>query len=650
MTGTRTVKFDDLLRFHFLSRPLFSPDGTRAAFLLTRANLEKDGYDTNLWTVGLEDGFARQMTYSNEERTFTWSRDGKSIYFVSKRDASFDKKSSALYSIAVDGGEANLLGVIPQPVSELWDMPDGKLLVKTVYESREPNPENARYNVFTQIPFWQNGKDFTGQNRAALAFWSPETGELSRLTPDRTDVQYCVVSRDGKKALLIAEDYRAVKQLVNHIYELDLENGGMICLSEGLEYSFKAVGWCGPRIVVVASDMKRYGMNQNPTIFELKDGQMNSLAPELDTSFHNSIVGDCRFKLPRQYGLMDERGVIYISTEDATSRIHVNDLSGAKGDRCVTPDLLSSDCFDIADGKILVVGSSGLNLQELYLVEGGRMKRLTHHNDAVTAELKLSNPVHALVDNGGGTQLDLWYIKPTECEEGKKYPAILDIHGGPKTTYGAGYLHEAQCWASRGYAVIYTNPRGSDGRGNEFADPRGKYGCEDFCDIMAVVDWAVKNLDFIDSERLGVTGGSYGGFMTNWIVSHTDRFKCAASQRGISNWISFDGVSDIGYYFGPDQHCGSGPLTDAEAAWNASPLKYAKNVKTPTLFIHSEKDRRCPDEQVFQMFTALRANGVETRLCYFLGENHELSRSGKPRSRLARLREITDWMDKFLKK
>ncbi|MDY2649375.1 MAG: S9 family peptidase [Pyramidobacter porci] len=648
MTEKKTVQFDDLLHFKFLSCPRLSPDGALAVYQVAQADLEKDGYDTNLWLYDCGAGRSRQVTFSNADKTARWTPDGKALVFTSKRDATLEKDATALYRLELGGGEARRLGVVPLPVNDLWPLADGKILLNAVYTPEESNPENAQYKVYTQIPFWQNGKNFTGQRRSALALWDPRSGELRRLTPDRMDVLDCTLPPCGGAALLVAEEYEKVKPLCNHVWRLDLESGAMDRLSEGLEYSFKTAGWSGERIIVLASDMKRYGMNENAQVFELKDKKLTCLTPDLDTSFHNSMVGDCRYGVETQYGLIDDDGLYYISTQGASSQIHFNDLNGH--DRSLTPGLLSADCFDVRGGRILAVGFRGLQLQELYVTKNDGETQLTHHNDSFMAQFQLSQPEHYTVDNGEGLTIDCWYMKPVGAEPGKKYPTIFDIHGGPKATYGALYFHEAQCWAALGYTVIFCNPRGSDGRGNEFADIRGFYGVKDYQDFNAMLDWAVTHFDFIDAERLGVTGGSYGGYMTNWMISHSDRFKCAASQRGICNWISFDGVSDIGWYFGVDQQGGSGPLTDLEGAWKASPLKYVGNVKTPTLFIHSAEDRRCPDEQAFQFYTALQVLGVEVRLCYFLGENHELSRSGKPRSRLARLREITDWMDRFLKK
>ena len=204
-----------------------------------------------------------------------------------------------------------------------------------------------------------------------------------------------------------------------------------------------------------------------------------------------------------------------------------------------------------------------------------------------------------------------------------------------------------QVWANMGYFVIFTNPHGSDGYGNKFADIRGKYGTIDYEDLMNFTDYVLEKYP-IDKTKVGVTGGSYGGYMTNWIIGHTDKFKCAASQRSISNWISKFGTTDIGYYFNADQNQAT-PWINHDKLWWHSPLKYADKAKTSTLFIHSEEDYRCWLAEGLQMFTALKYHGVEARLCMFRGENHELSRSGKPKHRIRRLTEITNWFEKYLK-
>jgi len=196
--------------------------------------------------------------------------------------------------------------------------------------------------------------------------------------------------------------------------------------------------------------------------------------------------------------------------------------------------------------------------------------------------------------------------------------------------------------------VFFCNPRGGEGRGDAFADIRGKYGTIDYDDLMRFTDAVLEHYPQIDPARVGVTGGSYGGFMTNWIIGHTDRFAAAASQRSIANWISKSNTTDIGYTFNADQmQCTA--WSDLEKIWFHSPLKYADRCVTPTLFIHSDEDYRCWMAEGLQMYTALKVHGCTARLCLFHGENHELSRSGKPKHRLRRLREITAWFDQYLK-
>jgi len=261
----------------------------------------------------------------------------------------------------------------------------------------------------------------------------------------------------------------------------------------------------------------------------------------------------------------------------------------------------------------------------------------------------ISNPEHFTVKVSDGEEIDAWIMKPIGYTEGEEYPTILEIHGGPKGAYGEIFFHEFQILANEGYAVVYSNPRGSSGRGNEFADIRGDYGGRDYQDLMEVMDKALETYDFIDEDKLGVGGGSYGGFMTNWVIGHTNRFKAAVSQRSISNWISKFCTTDIGYFFVKDQFAGATPWNDMEKLWDGSPLKYADKVTPPTLFIHSEEDYRCWLPEGIQMFTALKYHDVDSRLCMFKGENHELSRGGKPEHRIRRLEEMVDWFNKYLK-
>ena len=238
-------------------------------------------------------------------------------------------------------------------------------------------------------------------------------------------------------------------------------------------------------------------------------------------------------------------------------------------------------------------------------------------------------------------------MKPHDFDDTRKYPLIVEIHGGPNTQYGYGFFHEMQLLTAQGYVVFFCNPRGSIGYGYEFADAvRTAWGEKDSIDIMLGVDEVLKR-GYIDEQRMGVTGGSYGGFMTNWLVGHTDRFKVAITDRCVSNMFTLFGVSDIGGNFVIDQTGGT-PWDDFDRYMHMSPLSYVKNIQTPLLIIHSEQDLRCNIEQADQLFTALKVLGREVKYVRFEGQSHGLSRGGHPRQRKIRLQHILDWFAHYL--
>lgn len=300
--------------------------------------------------------------------------------------------------------------------------------------------------------------------------------------------------------------------------------------------------------------------------------------------------------------------------------------------------------------SLCIIGFYQQNRSEIYLVHNPKnLQRLTYFNSQNLSTVK---PIPLSITSRFDREAVNGYVllPPDFRQEARaSYPLILDIHGGPKTVYGSTYYHEMQVWANLGFVVCCTNPHGSDGRGNKFADIRGAYGQQDYDDLMDFLDAVLKTYPQIDSKRLGVTGGSYGGFMTNWIITHTKRFQAACTQRSISNWLSFYGTSDIGYLFATDQNkVKDFSLEDQKTLWEHSPLHYINNAVTPTLIIHSDADYRCPYEQGMQLHTALTALGVPNKLCVFHEENHELSRSGRIKAREQRLNLITHWFLQYL--
>jgi len=276
------------------------------------------------------------------------------------------------------------------------------------------------------------------------------------------------------------------------------------------------------------------------------------------------------------------------------------------------------------------------------------LEPLTQLNSSIFAEIKPSDPEEFWFTSFDDTQVQGWFLKPPDFDPKNIYPLILYIHGGPAAQYGNSFFHEFQVLAAAGYVVLYTNPRGSLGREEAFATAiQGNWGELDYKDLMAAVDYTEK-LPYIDTERMAVVGGSYGGFMTNWTVGQTDRFKCAITERSVANRHSAVGTSDAAPM--PEGYWTGNAWDNPEKIWQQSPLRLAANVTTPLLIIHSEGDWRCRVEQAEQLFSALTALKREVVfLRYPLETGHGFSRNGPPDLRIDRLERIVGWLDKYLK-
>ncbi len=661
------TRIDDLLQYRFLSSPKVSPDQRWTAFAVKQADPDSHDYCSSLHLVDLESGNVRQLTASGKDGAFDWSEDSRSIVFTSKRNEKQKAGGTAcdpetgLYRISVDGGEALPLGTISFAVEKLQCVGGGRLLFtaratgSSVQGDTETNsernaPDADDYEVLDEIPYWQNGIGFTNGRRVCLHVHDPATQETRELLAGEEELEVSSFVVQGDLAAVTGRRFGGKAPVTDELWIVDLHTGDSRCLSRGALSLGNPCFASDDVLAVLGTDMSIYGLNQSREVLlvELASGNIRSLTAGWDRMPGNSVTGDCRHGGgPTMHA---HSGSLYVVVTEGGNAVLEEILLDGTVERVV--DLEGAiDSFDVCGRGVVYVALRPTHLQELYIHQSGRETQLTSLNDGVLAS-NLPMPEPFAVTTEDGTRIDAWLMRPAGFEEGRSYPAILEIHGGPKTAYGTVFIHEMQALAAQGYAIIFCNPRGSSGRGDGFAEIRGKYGTVDYDDIMVVVDHALERYGFLDPKRLGVTGGSYGGYMTNWIIGHTDRFAAACSQRSIANWASMMCTTDIGYFFTPDQI--AAPLWDedgagAEKLWWHSPLKYADKAKTPTLFIHSEQDYRCWLTEGLQMFTALRTHDVDTRLVMFRGENHELSRSGKPLHRIHRLQEMLQWFDKYLK-
>lgn len=650
------IKLDDFLHYRFLSGIEYNKSGELACFAVHQANIEENNYTSVLWIYNQPADRLYQLTGLGSESSFTWLDDGEHVLFASnrrKKDKSSEEKSSnetIFYKINVRGGEAQEAFCVPVKVQRLLEVEADKFLVLGTVNLKDgfDEEDGKDYKILEEIPYWANGGGFTSKKRTHIFSFVPSTGQLDDLTPGTLDIEELTLNEAKTKALFAAVSYEGKKPLTNSLYVLDVTNGTYQAVPNNEPFSYSTAYFTSDTTAIaIGSDMQTFGLNENGKLYQvdLNSGERKVLTPDWDRSFWNSVNSDCRFGGGR--GVQYHNGKLYFVSTDGESS-YLYRVSGAGQVERLTNAPGSVDGFTVKGEKVLVIALRDQKLQEVYAVSGGAETQVTSFNSWVLEQRHISRPEPLTVETAPGVAIDGWVMRPTNFREGKKYPAILNIHGGPKTVYGTVFVHEMQYWANQGYFVFFCNPRGSDGKGNAFADIRGQYGTIDYDDLMAFTDEVVRRYPAIDESRVGVTGGSYGGYMTNWIIGHTHRFKAAASQRSISNWISMGWTTDIGYFFASDQ-IAADPWGDHQKLWDHSPLKYADRVKTPTLFIHSDEDYRCWVPEALQMFSALKFHGVESRLCLFHGENHELSRSGKPKNRIKRLAEITQWFDRHLK-
>lgn len=667
----KKLQLDDFTKYKFLSGIALSPDSKLACFVVHESNVEENKYDSNLWIYNLETEKSSRLTGFNRESNFLWLEDGENILFSSIRGEQEKKRVeqgeslTQYYRINVHGGEAEKLFQIPLHVTKIKEIDAHNFIMAAIYDPQNPDvgslseveksrelkkrKEEKDYEIIDEIPFWSNGSGFSNKKRNRLYLYNVSNQQYVSITDELTSVQSFSLNPGKGKVVFTAKTYQDMYPLTNGIFMYDIEKQTTEKLLDEKNYACSYVDFINDhQLVFVATDQKRNGINENNKFYvlDLHTKGITCLTPNLDIAITSTVGSDCRYGSST---MMEKDGecLFYITTENDSSFLNKLNLKDGSIEK-LTNEKGSVDGFTVKRDNILLIGLRNLKLQEIYSLKDKQEHQITSFNTWVNEEITLAKPESLKVETSPDIWIDGWVIKPIGFDESKTYPAILNIHGGPKTVYGEIFYHEMQLWANEGYFVFFCNPRGSDGKGNDFADIRGKYGTIDYDDIMGFTDEVLAQYPNIDQQRVGVTGGSYGGFMTNWIIGHTDRFKAAASQRSISNWISKFGTTDIGYFFVEDQQ-GATPWNDPDKLWWHSPLKYADKVKTPTLFIHSDEDYRCWITEVYQMFTALKFHGVESRLCIFRGENHELSRSGKPKHRIRRLEEITNWFNQYLK-
>lgn len=644
----KKMDIDFLDELSFLSSLKASKDQKALYFIKSMTDSEENEYRSYLYRYDILQKKLRKMTTTGKENLYT-ILDDDSLLFANDRAAKKNKdqtkKETSFYRLLPDGGEAERYFTIPRTVTDIHPIDEDRFLILFLYDPNAPSEEDPKdakdYIIYDEIPFHFNGEGIINKKRTRLGIYHRSKDVLEEITDKWTNILKVVVHSDRKRALIISSSYETKLEMKDTLSELSLDNHKIKLLSD-LEYSISDCGYLGEDVFFAGSKDQPFGLNQNARLYRIHPDQMpeEMIDPSVDLGYGTSVGTDIRMSSGRD-SICHEEILYFKTTDEYATSLYRMEPDGSLD--CLLDKPGAIDDFIVIHDTIYFFGVIGSVPQELYAYSN-TYERLTHGNDlgnyrlSTIETLRFQNEEHEFTG---------FVLKPAFFDKNKKYPGILTVHGGPKTVYGPIIHHEMQLLAAQGYFVFFTNPRGSDGRGNEFSDIRGQYGSIDFEDLMAFTDVVVEQYPQIDPKRLAIMGGSYGGFMTNWAIGHTDRFKAAISQRSISNWTSFFGTSDIGYFFSPDQTA-SDNWNNVEKAWEQSPLRTADQVTTPTLFIHADEDFRCPLEQGQQMYTALQYYGVPTKMVVFKGENHDLSRTGKPLHRKRRLQEIIDWFEKHL--
>src|SRR3989449_2169527 len=651
------LTFDDLYRFRWIDHVRLSRDGERVAYQVGWADASSRQNRSRIVVRRLLDPEPIGATGGAlRDHSPEWSPDGRKLAFVSRVGA-----ADQLFVLDITtGGTAQQLSAVPEGASAPAWSPDGSRIafVGAVLSDPEavvddPRPAEGREQlrrppvarVVRRLDYKHDGQGYVDGRNHHLFVVPASGGDAKQLTSGAWDVTDYDWSPDSTRLVVAgnAEPEADLQRELN-LYLVDLQ-ANRLCLGGGFYLSSPIWSPKGDQIAFIAPNGLDVGLLERLWVVPLSGGGPRCLTADFDQAVNDSVINDMRAGHATRICWTAEGDRIYfLASGPGVTGIHSVDLQGdvreeAGGRRRIYD-------FDVASGVVAFCASDASSPGELFMVTQGAEDRITDLNPWLH-DRYIAEPEQHYFTAPDGWKLEGWVLKPPDHDPSRLYPAVMEIHGGPHAQYGWSFFHELQILAGQGYVVFYMNPRGSDGYGERFRrEVVRDWAGKDYIDIMSSLDQIIERAGYIDASRLGVGGGSYGGYMTNWIIGHTDRFAAAVSMRSISNLVSEYAQHDI-VIWGLLQ-LGPPPWPDLDELWRRSPIRYVKNVRTPLLLTAGEMDLRCAMSQSEELFGALRLLGKTVELVRYPEESHDLSRGGRPDRRVERLSRIAGWFERFL--
>ncbi|MCH8807204.1 MAG: S9 family peptidase [Planctomycetes bacterium] len=667
MAKKRPMKLDDLFAMKAVGKVALAPDGRRVVFELKRFDLKENKNFVQLMIADVESGKVGELSKADKHSDTRpqWSRDGARLAFLSTRE-----KATCLFVLPMTGGEPRRVSDRDGNVTDFCWAPNGRRLAYT-YQPMNERDKLARddkqyeirkrpeYKHVTRLTHKLDGVGFWNGNHTHVFVVGATGGKPKQLTTGNYDDSEPRFSPDGRLVSFVSNRTEDPDRLYDQsaIYVVSASGGRIKRITRGTGYAAHH-SWSpdGQTLAYHGAPHKPglwWKYDEHIWLVDAKGGKSRELTRDIDNTCGNVTLGDVAgtpFDSPPPIWSLDGARLYFLVSEQGATRLYSRSIH-RKDTRCeVGGNVVISDVQRTArDGRIALTIGTATNPGDVFVADpndGCALKRLSEVNGNLFKRVAAVEPEEFWLKSGN-SKLHCWVLKPPGFKANRKYPAILEVHGGPQAQYGYSFFHEMQWMAAKGYVVAYCNPRGSSGYGCDFRKCIiGQWGSVDHQDVKKLGDWLFAR-PFVDRKRVGITGGSYGGFMTNWVIGRETRYRAAVTQRSCVNFESFFGTSDCGFVIAGELK--GLPWKDHEKLRQQSPLTFVKNIKTPLLIVHSEQDLRCPLEQAEQLFVALKYLGRVVEFVAFEGESHGLSRGGRPQNRGERLRRIVGWFDKQMK-